>query len=360
MKIAILTQSLSTNYGGILQNYALQTVLRRMGHEPVTLHIVQNRSIIRWVLSLCKSIINFIIGRGWTARRFPTIEQHRTSGMTRFIKRHITCTHPAISYKAAMVEECKAQLLLVGSDQTWRPRYNKRIEDSYFNFARKLNLPAVAYAVSFGTTEWEYDKKQTQKCSELIKKFRAVSVRERSGIELCHRHLDYDKAEWVLDPTLLLTRKDYEAICNDIPQQAPYLFAYILDITEEKRAFCIQLAQQKGIPLHLMQADKSVNATDCPEKWLASFRDASFVVTDSFHGTVFSLIFHCDFLTFYNTNRGNARFDSLSKQFDIANRIITDYDIISEKEHEIKWDTINVQLAEWKEKSFKFLEEQLY
>lgn len=359
MRIGILTQPLGQNYGGILQNFALQIVLKRMGHDPITLR-VGKRTVLRWLFSCCKSIIRLLACKGWAVYESPVHMNHRLSGMERFIKKHMNVTPTCFWYSARLVRKNKIELLLVGSDQTWRPNYNLHIEDLYLGFAGSLNIPGVAYATSFGTSGWEYDKEQTIKCGELIKRFRAVSVREKSGMELCHKYLNYDNAEWVLDPTLLLSREDYEAVCSNIPQQVPFLFAYILDTTEEKKMLCKRLAQQKKLPLYFVSAGEGLQATDSPERWLASFRDAAFVVTDSFHGTVFSLIFHCDFITLYNAERGNTRFDSLVKQFGISQRITNNHFISIDNLLPVDWNILDKQWMEWKEKSLNFLEENIY
>ena len=95
--------------------------------------------------------------------------------------------------------------IVVGSDQVWRPVYfgENRIEDAYLNFAKNLTLKRIAYAPSFGVDVWEYSAEQTAKCKALLQKFNMVSVREKSGLQLCHKYLNCE-AQWVLDPTMLL------------------------------------------------------------------------------------------------------------------------------------------------------------
>ena len=98
--------------------------------------------------------------------------------------------------------------IIVGSDQVWRPLYNSNIEDYFIGFDEYGDFKRIAYAASFGISSWEFDVNQTQKCSSLLKKFNAVSVREFSGADLCSNYFNV-RAKVVLDPTLLLNKYDY-------------------------------------------------------------------------------------------------------------------------------------------------------
>ena len=201
------------------------------------------------------------------------------------------------------------EAIIVGSDQVWRPKYNYRIEDMFLKFAEKLPVRRIAYAASFGVDNWEYTSKQTFECAALAKKFDAISVREESGVKLCKEHLGVD-ATWVLDPTLLLTKEDYESICRDTPVcNEKYIAVYVLDENENVTATYEKESAARGLVVKKFHADSESTLT-VPE-WLAMFRDASFVVTDSFHGTVFSIICGKEFKCIYNEGRGAARFESL-------------------------------------------------
>ncbi len=358
MKIGILTQPLGVNYGGILQNYALQTVLRRMGHEPVTLR-VGKQTYWRWLVLYLKYMIKMCLGRIADFPETPAMIGRRTCGMETFMQRQMNVSPQRVWYLRKDIEKFGLECLLVGSDQVWRPRYNRFVEDLFFRFAYDFDIPKVAYAASFGASVWEFSSRQTATCRELVKQFRAVSVREESGVTLCREHLGYDRAEWVLDPVFLLSRSDYETLCMDEPKRSPFVFAYVLDMNDEKRALCERIAQQKGLPLQLVSAHQGLTATDSPQRWLASFRDTAYVVTDSFHGTAFSIIFHRDFLTLYNAQRGNARFDSLVNQFGIAGRVVEHPSAVGEVIEEVEWDKIDEQWTEWKKRSMRFLSANL-
>ena len=169
--------------------------------------------------------------------------------------------------------------------------------------------------------KWPYKEDVTIQLRELIKKFTSVSVREKSSVQLVKNNLGAD-AQWVLDPTMLLKKEDYIEVCKNVPERKePFVFAYILDMTNEKQNMAELIAKKQGCNVRFLTADK-VKSNDTIEKWLANFRDAKYVITDSYHGTVFSLIFQKQFYTFYNTYRGNARMDSLKKISGLEDRFL--------------------------------------
>ena len=156
----------------------------------------------------------------------------------------------------------------------------------------------MAYAASFGTDQWEYTPEQEAECARLAKLFDAISVREASGVGLCKEHFDVE-ATHVLDPTLLLTANDYNDLCKGIEPREPFVFAYILDMTEQKVAEIKAFAEAKGLSCFIKSADADISDADSIELWLSYFRDAAYVITDSFHGTAFSINYN-NFITIYN------------------------------------------------------------
>lgn len=353
MRIGIITMPLLSNYGGILQNYALQTVLKEMGHQPITFK-VGKKGYGAWLLSAIKALVRL---------RFPSsppwIFCKRFAGMERFVEQYIDITHRLDTFSSSHIDQFKLDALCVGSDQVWRPiyMYSMHLEDMFFHFAMNRPMLKFSYAASFGVSDWEFSEEQTRNCSVLIKQFKGISVREESGVELCRKFLGVD-AQWVLDPTLLLTVAHYEKLCLHIPKSPEFLYAYILDITDKKIQFIHRVANQLGLKAVIVSAGASINADDCPEKWLSCFRDASFVITDSYHGTIFSIIFKRQFLVFANTHRGNARFDSLVKGLGIISQMVDENSQI-EVDKTPDWNAIDTHLLEWKTKSYRYLDSML-
>lgn len=329
MKIGILTLPLHTNYGGILQAYALQTVLERMGHEVVVIdtpNVKPNPSLF----TLSKRVVKRLLGKrvGVFSERYhnttyPIISQYTQPFIDKYIHRKVVNSPEEL-------QESDFDAIVVGSDQIWRPKYYGKIENAYLAFAKGWHIKRIAYAASFGTDEWEYTEEQTKECGELLKKFDTVSVREASGVQLCKEHFGVE-AKHVLDPTMLLTKEDYIRLIEaaGTPKSKGSLLNYILDETPEKCALIEKIA--KGKNLKPFRVNSRVEDHTAPleeriqppvEQWLRGFYDAEFVVTDSFHACVFSILFGKPFIVVGNKVRGMARFESLLKMCGLEDRLI--------------------------------------
>lgn len=365
MKIGIVTMPLCANYGGTLQNWALQQVLKRMGHEPITLRfpvMYQGMTPIHyWLRVFPKQIGRFVINkfRGCKYEIPQTIGvwKRNVSGMEHFIEKHIRVTEYLPNLSIADLSRYGIDALIVGSDQIWRPVQFDAVKYYFLGFAAEYDILKVAYAPSLALDEWPYKEETTIVLRELIKKFSAVSVREESSVRLIKDNLGVD-AQWVLDPTMLLKEEDYLELCKDEPySQEPYMFAYILDMTNEKRAMAEHTASTLGCSVRYLTADK-VKADDTIEKWLANFRDAKYVITDSYHGTVFSLIFQKPFYCFYNVYRGKARMDSLRKISGLDNRFLIETS--STIEASVDYLEVEKNINTMREQSLSFLKGALF
>ncbi len=332
MKIGVLTLPLNTNYGGILQAYALQTILERMGHEACIISIknIFPATIIGRLREYFLSPIKQWILRNIIPADFVNDKSYYTSI---FIRKYVNTTY---YHSFSEIKPNEYDAIIVGSDQIWREKYvcgsHKRpIESSFLDFAESWNIKRLSYAASFGTDSWEYSEEQTNNCRRLIHKFDAVSVRESSGIALCEKHLGIDSVQ-VLDPTLLLTKEDYcDLVKKCSPKASRCLMTYILDPDTGKERIIELLV--KALGLKIFRANEE--GVDSPafqgkmkqppvENWICGFRDADFVVTDSFHACVFSLIFNKPFVVIPNYVRGASRFESLLSLFGQSFRLVKD------------------------------------
>ena len=339
MKIGIVTQPLHANYGGVLQNYALQQVLKRMGHEVWTLDYWKY-DWLNWADMTWRVLAHKMLGHQVKFGRTPAEQRQLEMPLRRFVDQCMSLTAPRTKkFSKQIVSKYALDAIVVGSDQVWRPMYNYDVRDCFLKFAQGLSVKRVAYAASFGTDAWEFTDAQTSECAALAKQFDGISVREKSGVGLCKDHLGVS-AVHVLDPTLLLQAEDYAALCKDIPQRKPFVFAYILDKSEDKINSIQRFAEQRGLPYYIKSADAEVSMEDSIELWLSYFRDAAFVITDSFHGTAFTINFNKDFYVFGNAQRGNSRFDSLLGQFELQDRIINGK-IPVETDSYIDWNKVN-------------------
>lgn len=336
MRIAIITLPLHGNYGGILQNYALQTVLKRMGHtvETVAFPRELKQPLWRKPLAYGKRLIRKFVFRKnvhifyeqWYNATQPLLLRN----VWKFVDNQIVTRTVR---RFTNIHEDDYDVLVVGSDQIWRPIYSyKPITDAYLSFAKDWkNVRRIAYAVSFGTAEWEYTPGQTAQCAALVRLFDGVSVREDSAVKLCKNHL-HCEAIHVLDPTMLLQVVDYVSLFRGQcwEKASGQLLTYILDETPEKTRIIREVTDRYHYEVY--RANSCYEDVAAPleervqppvEQWLKDFHEAKFVVTDSFHATVFSILFEKPFIVIANKARGLSRIDSLLKMFGLEKHVVS-------------------------------------
>lgn len=353
MKVGIITQPLLNNYGGILQNFALQHILKDLGHVPVTIEYVSHYRFKVWLIYTIKTIILSILGKKRN-RKFVPYYRKRNPQIDAFVRSNISITKSVKRYTDELITENNIETLVVGSDQVWRPEYNNNLYDMYLAFAESSAIPKLAYAASFGVDKLLYSDMQINKCRELINKFKAVSVREKSGVRLCKKYFDINAIE-VLDPTLLLAKEEYEKLCSDIPvSENSFLASYILDVDKEKEKVILQIGANMNLSVKFFSADLNANLS-IPE-WLSIFRDAKFIITDSYHGTLFSIIFQKDFLVIGNLKRGLARFKSILSTLSLDDRLVDNLSNYIQTTDSINWIDVYNKLNEKRISSRKFLE----
>lgn len=367
MKVGILTQPLRNNYGGLLQAYALQTVLERFGHDVT----IVNRCYPKPQSSLLSKILrikNILIGRGVActdAGKIAFVEENTS----RFISENYKLSAPMFTTKEliAYQKQEKLDAIVVGSDQVWRPCYSPNIYNYFLDFTEGKDVKRYSYAASYGVDTWEFSQQETEICSKLAKLFNGITVREASAVKLCKEHLGV-KAQHVLDPTLLLSQQDYKALLKgNTHTSGGKLFTYILDAGAEKESIINKLSEVAGLkPFICMpklkftyqNAKKSLKDCQYPavEQWIQSFIDAEMVITDSFHGTAFSIIFNKPFWVLANPRRGNTRMESLLETFGLKDRMINSENIgQKDLKASINWEKVNTIKEDLKVESMSFL-----
>lgn len=340
MRIGILTQPLYINYGGLVQCYALQTVLQRMGHETIVLQREFKReySFKGGCVYYAKHMVKLLIGKKTQWHYYVSQEKrdYIAKNTNKFIEKHI---NPR-SKHCYTTEELKQEVaclgvdaIIVGSDQVWRPFYSPCQTNYFLDFlGDNKTVKRISYAASFGGDEWTFSDELTSKCGQLLKKFDAVSVREQSAIGLCKEHFGVDAVQ-ALDPTLLLESGDYRRLVDVENQGRGNLFCYVLDRSKEKKNVIDHIAKtmrmkpfysMPELPDDVDNLYRNIEKCVYPpvENWLSAFMEAEMVLTDSFHGTVFSIIFNKPFWVVGNKDRGMARFESILSMFSLQDRLI--------------------------------------
>lgn len=382
MKIGILTTPLFYNFGGILQCYALKTTLQENGYDVKVIDIQYAKQNI---ISILKNIVKGLIKRfflkdkeaiiynaTWSRRGRDIISQNVKPFVEKNIKERTAKLNGVkkLHVSKELIDEFDA--IVVGSDQVWRPLFSD-VYTYFLGFIESKHIRKVAYAASLGVDNWEFSESQTEMAKQLVKDFHVVSVREKSGIDLCERFLNIE-AIHVLDPTLLLEKHYYEKLVGlDFDSVRQYkerneLMIYMLDYNEEKENLVNFIAYKENLTPYFsnninteknnLPAKKRI--VPSVESWIEGFMKSKFVVTDSFHGTVFSIIFNKPFIVYANTQRGGSRFISLLEMFNLEDRLVTSLtDLKNKTLKPIDWNEVNSIVDNEKSKSIAFLKNSL-
>ena len=366
-KICILTQPLWHNYGCLLQAYALQKCLKAMNYEVVTDEYPRKfLSFFDKLKDKSKRMIAYhILGRKSVNPNpfYPNEKSWKEicKNTSRFVRERID-TVDFFNGQTLPSKEMinRFDTFIIGSDQVWRDSYG-RVESYFGDFLKTEDKKIFSYAASFGLSSWQFDRERTEKLRVLAKRFRSISVREKDAIELCRDNLNIE-ANWVLDPTMLLSKNDYISLFKDNFQEKSEgdLMTYILDSSKEKTCLIKLVETEKKLSSFTVMA-KETETFPAIEKWLKGFYDAKFVLTDSFHGMVFSIIFEKPFLVILNKQRGATRFLSLLSSLGLENRLIEsvedfNIDLLNK---DIDYETTRKKLFVLVDKSKEFLIDSL-
>lgn len=358
-RVGILTLPIHTNYGGNIQAAALYQFLVKNNKEPVLLRKKPARSMPQRLLA---SILPRIPGQNFGSVR--SNEQARALHypfLKKFMPQATGKLRKSADFQRA-VRRHKLDAVIVGSDQVWRFEFHNDHEPMiyFLDFIPSGNVRGISYAASFGRSHWAYPE-STADVKRLLSKFYAVSVREDSGADICRDNLGREDCAVTLDPTLLVEPSFYdEAVAKEPVYTGPRIVTYILDqsATVQKTSAAVIAALGGDIEtFSLAISQPNGGQLDIPQ-WLRAIRDAEFVMTDSFHGTVFSILFQKRFVTVPNVDRGLDRFTSLLSKLGLSDRLLTNDDPvqISRLVHEpIDYDEVELKLKPLREASSKFL-----
>ena len=369
MKIGILTLPIAENYGGTLQAIALYRLLEKE-YNVVLIYKDFHPNFLKEFLK--KIIINipFIDIKGLKLRDVQEKERlSRKEFHKEFINNEISNISKVLYTKEELskfTEDEKLDAVIVGSDQVWRKRYiNDKYYKSYFlDFVDNPQTLKIAYAASFGTNCWE-GTDDIQDITKYLESFTAISTREKSGVNICKTTFNIDNVEHVLDPTLLISKDFYisEIISKYDTSKIKDggLLTYVLDEANLKKEI-INLARKNTKITqitHLKGFNKSQNIFSVPE-WLDSFYKSDFIVTDSFHGMIFSIIFEKNFIIIGNHNRGIDRFESFLGLLGLEHKLISTLDEINDDTFtNIDYSKVNHILEDSRNKSLDFLYKNL-
>ncbi len=346
MKVGILTFHWANNYGAIIQAYALLSKLKEMGHDA---YIIDRQ--IRYEGVLRRLYHRFSYNHRYAWLDFDHERKRILSPMSKPYKSHkeLLDGFAAEGFDA----------VIVGSDQVWR--WGMMGNNYFLDFLEGTSIRRYAYAASFGLAEWKGTEEKRKEISALLRQFNAISVRENSGIKICRDTFGVD-AQLVLDPTLLHERSFYEStLLKHKPLKSNgKVVSYILGDKNKSQVLDIAAwARNKGLKhnelfgtsldfpaligrseFHFLHVDLTT--------WLDEIRNAEYVVTNSFHATVFCILFEKKFVVLESPGGGLDRLHTLFSVLDITNRMVKhvsnidgcllsdiSYDIVKEKHKQL-------------------------
>ncbi|MDD6200649.1 MAG: polysaccharide pyruvyl transferase family protein [Firmicutes bacterium] len=331
------------NYGGTLTYYALNCVLRKMGLTVL-------------MIAKCSSDPNYKPNYNSIPYRFAVKHYNISKNYT---PDTIGC----------LADHCQA--FVSGSDQLFNPTLWEYSGPQYFlNYAKSTNK-IVSYASSFGN-EFYDNRNLRVPMGYWLRRFDALSVRESYGVDICKNIFGLD-AKKVMDPVFLCDVKEYEKLAQQsgIHKTYDYLLSFFLDPDESKKNAILYLSRSLGMPyINLLNAtdfEKNMEKLGLDntkadidiEEWLFYYQNADFVITDSFHGTCFAIIFRKKFISVANKKRGANRFVSLLEEAGLMDRLVMDIteieqrpELLDDIDYEKVYDTLNPKIQE----SFRWLE----
>lgn len=333
------------NYGSVLTNFALHEVLTKI--------------LVKTVLMI----------------QYPIKNPSYDTPAMRFAKKHYEISIPrALDEFKPLNWHCEKFIL--GSDQLWN-RYC--LEDTgyhfFLNFVDRSKIK-IAYATSFGHSESFFSESEKLKISGLMREFDDLSVREADGVKICRDDF-HIKAELMIDPVFLCDKEIYDSVALETKSlcQKPYIFAYILDPTDDKYKALKMLSKELNMEYIVLldgqatdkeqkrkiMGEKNVLLHVEIEQWLRLMMDADFVYTDSFHGTCFAIIYHKIFCTIKNPKRGNSRFKSLIQIIGLEDHFVEEENILKDiplffEKNSIDYKTVDAFIKNECNKGLNWLE----
>ena len=387
MKIGIITlwQSFD-NYGQQLQCWALQQQLLKMGHEPYLIRYDTSLKLDGWdkffkqfkhiiklllIIPALKDSYNNKIKRksNYTCERNKALRQFKE-----FRDLHIIQSKEFYKNLAELRKNPPvADAYIVGSDQVWSYLLSHEESKSYYLDFGHSTIKRIAYAASFSLPT--YPEKLKNKLKKLLDKFDAISVREKTGVTICNSI--GVSSQLVLDPTLLLNKTTYKSIAKkEKVNLDSFIYVYHLNVDSPEdinSSEILKLANEKNMSVLATTSSGMVKGKELLKgaqydystipSWIYNIETAKFVVTTSFHGVVFCLLLHTNFVWIPLKGicaKGNSRVVDLLSILDMNNHIYSEVnDIASIYNRNIDWNYVDSKVEDLRKKSIDFLENNL-
>lgn len=357
-RVSFITIHIGPNFGSNLQTIATSEILRKLGYDPTCVNYIPPRVTLRRFLKRGFSIHpRLIVAIGWGLYYLPQFLLNRYI-YNSYLRKHCRVSKP-IYARENFSERCpKADCYVTGSDQSWNFKYNEGYDGHYF--FENVEGKKIAYSTSIGNTELSEEEKECFK--KILPAYSAISVREASAQQLLNE-LGFD-AEHLIDPTFMLNKRDWGAYMSNRLEDDKYLLVYLpYNIVDKNLIYSSvrKIAEERKLKVVTLTtsykkeklADKTYRFAN-PGIFLSLMNYADYVVTNSFHGTAFSLNLNKQFWV-YMPSGFSTRISSLLELCGQKRRLLTD--IIEEKqmEEEIDYEKVNMVLDRERNKAMNFL-----
>ena len=350
MKVGVLTYHIDTNNGATMQAYATCRALKELGCDVVIIDLEHQPEKNGSLVSRFVRPLYWL--RDWRLKQFrwkyfPPFTNHYTT-----------------------VEDLREEppildAYCIGSDQVWNTVISGDNRLAYFLDFGNAETKKFSYASSFGFSEWPIsDKTETEKVGKLLSSYIGLSTREKTGAEIIKSQFGLD-AKVVCDPVLL--HKEYGEITGKIKHRDE-VACYFLERSKDLFNAIEVVSRYFGVPLRMVSYIKPVKGykyTYFPDtkRWLQYIGGSKFVVTDSFHGTVFALLYHRPFAVVYMRDNGlNSRLVDLLERVGLADRIFYDLKVFQESnawKQPIEWEEVSRKLEAYRYESWDYLTKTL-
>ena len=364
MMVGTITYHRAINYGAVLQTYALQKVLDKLGIDN---EVIDYRARhIEWVYKpFCMRKVNNIYDFIKVIKGAP-IKNRKRKQFYKFIKNNIRLSSKSYTSKTIGDSNNIYRYFVTGSDQVFNFACSNYDKNYFLDFV-KDDKRKHSYAASFGFDN--APKKDVEKYKKMLTGFENLSVREKQGVKIVKEIADKDAVE-VLDPTLLISADEWRAIVKNIPKyDKKYILIYALKPSERLMDFANELKRLTGYDMifmkdalakegqNILSEDvKYVKDVD-PFEFVSYFANAEYIITNSFHGTAFSINFNKKFFTEFldPALKVNSRLENILNMFDLKSRKLDSLDNLSLDD--IDYTGVNRILEERKEVSLEYLKE---
>ena len=364
MKIGILTINRAASYGALFQAYALTKVLSNLGHQVQVIdYMPEHRRNAYWPVR-CRE--NWSRGRlGLNLANFRNLCDWFLFSSA--IRQLLPLTRKTYhSLQELQNNPPKIDVCFFGSDQIWNPAVTGgTLDPAYFGAFGQAEMQKFAYAASFGTKS--LPKASAVSLNDYLSLLDGISVRERSGLEILKKFSD-QQGELVLDPTLLLSSQDYPSRRKQRPRRK-YILAYSLQGKGDLFGKTVHRVQNQ-LYLPVIWLDSSVHAGSLkihpgPISALNLIQNASYIVTNSFHGMTMSLVNEVDFICvplMGQSSERTTRVTELLDEFNLCDRLVWSHDLLKNEHTEcgtINWTNVRDLIDLKKRESLHFIQDML-